>query len=138
MRLGVAVGIDVVAVLLFALVGRRSHDEANTFVDVLGTAWPYLAATVVGSLIAAVLPKRSGGNRSPYSWTTSVIVWVTTVVLGMVLRMLSGDTAAWPFWIVAFISLGILLIGWRVVARAVLRARARHTVTAGSPRHEGR
>ncbi|HEY9292056.1 MAG TPA: DUF3054 domain-containing protein [Microlunatus sp.] len=137
MRFAVAVGIDVVAVLLFALVGRRNHDEANTLLGVLGTAWPYLAAAVVGSLIARMLFKRLGG-RNPYSWTTSITVWLTTVILGMALRLLGGDTAAWPFWVVAFISLGILMVGWRWVARAILRAR--HPVTSSPllPPRQGR
>jgi hypothetical protein len=99
-------------------VGRHSHSENDTFVGVLQTAWPYLVATALGSVLARAW-------RRPYAWSTALVVWVTTVVLGMVLRLLSGDTAAWPFWIVAFITLGILLLGWRLLARAVLRARER-------------
>jgi hypothetical protein len=118
-----AVGIDVVMVLVFAVVGRRSHSEADTVLGVLETAWPYLVATVAGSLLCR-------GWRRPYAWSTAVVVWVTTVVLGMILRLVAGGGAAWPFWIVAFISLGILLLGWRLLARAILRARSRTRVSS--------
>jgi hypothetical protein len=113
-----AVAIDLLMVLVFAAVGRASHGETDGILGVLQTAWPYLAAAVIGSLLA-----RSW--RNPYGWRTATIVWLTTVVLGMLLRLLSGVGAAWPFWIVAFITLGILLLGWRLLARAILRARSR-------------
>jgi hypothetical protein len=85
---------------------------------VLSTAWPFLAAAVIGAVIIR-------GWRDPYGWRTGLVVWLSTVVLGMGLRLLSGDTAAWPFWVVTFITLGVLLLGWRLIARAVLRARTR-------------
>lgn len=134
-RSWVAVGLDVVVVLLFALVGRRSHSEADTVVGVLQTAWPFLVATVVGSVIAFVVRRnrQSADTRGDaYGWTSGIVVWVTTVVGGMVLRLVSGIGAAWPFWIVAFITLGILLLGWRLAARAVLRARSRTTAERSS------
>ncbi|GAB3927975.1 hypothetical protein GCM10027613_44550 [Microlunatus endophyticus] len=48
---------------------------------------------------------------------------VSTVLVGMLLRLLAGGTAAWPFWIVAFVTLGILLLGWRLVARLISNRR---------------
>jgi hypothetical protein len=113
-----AVGIDIVMVLIFAVIGRGSHAESNTLLGVLGTAWPFLVATVAGSLIAR-------GWRRPLALSTAVIVWFCTVVLGMVLRLASGSTAAWPFWIVTFVSFAVLLIGWRLIAGAIRRARGR-------------
>ncbi len=123
MRVGTAVGIDIVMVLAFAVVGRASHSESDAAVGVLTTAWPYLVATVIGTGLA-LLP-RGGARHDPYGRISAVVVWLTTVILGMGLRLLSGATAAWPFWIVAFITLGLLLMGWRLVARSVLRARSR-------------
>jgi hypothetical protein len=113
-----AVGIDIVMVLVFAVIGRGSHAEANTLLGVLGTAWPFLAGTVAGSLLARAW-------RRPLASSTAVIVWLCTVALGMLLRLASGNTAAWQFWIVSFVSFAILLIGWRLVARAILQARGR-------------
>ena len=43
----------------------------------------------------------------------------------MVLRVTSGDTAAWSFVLVASIVLALFLLGWRTVVRLVHRARTR-------------
>jgi hypothetical protein len=112
-----AIGLDVVVVLAFAAIGRNSHAETDTLTGILTTAWPYLVATVVGSVLGSLISLARRHPTRPYAWRTGIVVWLTTVVLGMVLRMATGDTAAWPFWIVAFITLGIGLLGWRGVAR---------------------
>jgi hypothetical protein len=46
----------------------------------------------------------------------------------MVLRVISGDTAAWSFVLVASIVLALFLLGWRTVLRLVRRARNRTNV----------
>lgn len=118
MKFAAGIGLDVVMVLVFVTIGRASHGEADTVAGVLATASPYLVATVVGSGIG--LAWRAGyAWRRPYSWLSGVIVLVTTVVLGMALRLMAGGSAAWPFWMVAFVTLGILLLGWRLVARLI-------------------
>lgn len=114
MKFVVAVGLDIVMALIFALVGRSSHAEQVTPAGVFTTAWPYIVGAVMGSLIARAW-------RNPYGWRSGIIVWVSTVVLGMLLRLAAGGTTAFAFWIVAFISLGILLLGWRLVARMIAR-----------------
>ncbi len=53
------------------------------------------------------------------------MVWASTLLVGMVLRVTSGDTAAWSFVIVASIVLAVFLLGWRTVVRLVRRARTR-------------
>ena len=37
-----APAVDAVCVLVFVLIGRRSHDEGNTLVEVLRTVAPFL------------------------------------------------------------------------------------------------
>lgn len=119
MKLAVGIGLDIVMVLVFAVIGRASHGEADSVAGVLTTAWPFLAATIVGWAIVLLGPGRYG-RRRPFSWLAGVTVLVSTVVLGMALRLLAGGTAAWPFWIVALVTLGILLLGWRLAARLIL------------------
>ncbi|MBO0812596.1 MAG: DUF3054 domain-containing protein [Microlunatus sp.] len=123
MKFLVAIGLDIVMVLVFALVGRTSHGETDSPAGVLGTAWPFVSATVLGSLIALAAWQKHAW-RKPYGWRTGLIVWATTVVIGMLLRLAAGGTTAWTFWIVAAISLGILLMGWRLLARVAVRYRA--------------
>jgi peptidoglycan/LPS O-acetylase OafA/YrhL len=109
----------VICVLLFAIIGRSNHAEANDLGGVLQTAWPFLAGCLVG-LVA------SRSWRQPVSLRTGVVVWICTVVGGIALRLASGDTAQLPFVLVATLSLALLLIGWRALLRLVHRARTSH------------
>lgn len=117
---------DIVAVTVFAILGRSSHEEANTLLGVLGTAWPFLVGAVVGHLIC----RAAGTLRGhPTHWRPGLVVWASTLVIGMTLRIVSGDTAAWSFMIVATIVLAVFLLGWRAILRLVHRARTRTTAT---------
>lgn len=119
MRYLPALIVDVVFVLVFAVIGRASHDEDAA--GFLLTAWPFLVALLVGHLLAAALPARP---RRPWSVGWGAVVWLVTVVGGLLLRVASGDTAQLPFIIVATLVLGVLLIGWRAVTALLRRRRA--------------
>lgn len=121
MRFLPAVIVDAVLVLIFAVIGRASHDEGPA--GFLLTAWPFLVALVVGHALAALLPGRP---RRPWSVMWGVVVWVVTVAGGMLLRLATGDTAQVPFIIVATLTLGVLLVGWRAIAALLRRRRATH------------
>uniref|UniRef100_A0A942SYK4 DUF3054 domain-containing protein n=1 Tax=Neobacillus citreus TaxID=2833578 RepID=A0A942SYK4_9BACI len=117
--------IDIVLVIVFALVGRSSHAEAASLTGLWTTAYPFLAGWLVGSLVV-----RSW--RHPLRlWPTGVVVWVLTVAVGMLLRVLTGqgnvDGNPLPlsFVIVATVVLGIFLLGWRAIVGAVVRRRTR-------------
>jgi FlaA1/EpsC-like NDP-sugar epimerase len=119
--------IDVVLIVVFALIGRSSHGEANAPLALWTTAYPFLA----GWAIAYV---TSGAWARPLRfWPTGVVAWILTVFVGMAIRVATGqgvvDGNPLPisFLIVATIVLGVFLLGWRAVARGVVRLRARHT-----------
>jgi len=116
-KLSPAIAVDVVAILLFAIVGRSSHNEEASVLGVLGTAWPFVAGCAVG-----VLAARSW--RHPTALSTGVVVWVCTVAGGIALRLLSGSTAQIPFVVVATIALAVLLLGWRAGYALIQRAHA--------------
>lgn len=126
MRYLPAVILDALFVLIFAAIGRASHDENPA--GFLLTAWPFLVALLVGHLVAALLPGRP---RRPWSVLWGAVVWVVTVAGGMLVRVLSGDTADVPFIIVATIVLGVLLVGWRATAALLRRRRSARTDVAG-------
>lgn len=110
--------VDVVAVLVFAAVGRRSHDEGGSLAGVLATAWPFLAGTVVGWLLSRAWA------RATSLLPTGVTVWLSTVVFGMLLRRLTGHGTAAAFVVVALVVLGAFLLGWRGVRHLLVRRRA--------------
>ena len=109
-RVVTALVIDVVCVLVFCAVGRRSHAEGVTVAGVAHTAWPFLIGTGVGWLV-------SRGWRRPTAITpTGVVVWLCTVGVGMVLRKASSQGVAVSFVVVASLVTALLLVGWRGAA----------------------
>lgn len=119
MRFLPAIIVDAVFVLVFAAIGRASHDENP--LGFLLTAWPFLVALVVGHALAALVPARP---RRPWSLGWGLIVWVATVAGGMLLRLATGDSAETPFIIVATLVLAAMLLGWRLIALLARRYRA--------------
>ncbi|WP_313355120.1 DUF3054 domain-containing protein [Microbacterium sp.] len=119
MRFLPAVIVDAVFVLVFAAIGRASHDENP--LGFLLTAWPFLIALLIGHGLAALVPARP---RRPWSLGWGVIVWIVTVAGGMLLRIATGDTAETPFIIVASLVLAALLLGWRLIALLARRYRS--------------
>jgi len=112
--------VDVIAVLVFCAVGRRSHDEGLSITGVATTAWPFLTGTVVGWL-------ASRGWRRPTAVApTGVVVWLFTVAVGMFLRKASSAGVAASFVVVAASVTGVLLLGWRLVV-GLTRRRGRAT-----------
>lgn len=102
---------DVVGIVVFVAIGRRNHDEGVAAVGIFDTATPFLIALVVGWLVARAW-------RQPTSTTTGTMVWVTTIIVGMLVRkFLFDDGTATAFVIVATVFLGAVLNGWRLVAR---------------------
>lgn len=110
--IALAVVADVVSILAFVAFGRRTHDEGgNVVLGALEVAAPFLIAAAIGWLVARAW-------RTPLDPTTGTIVWLSTVVVGMVLRRFVFDRGtATPFIIVATVATLVLVVGWRVIAQ---------------------
>lgn len=108
-----ALAVDIVCVVVFCALGRRSHAEGLTLAGIAETAWPFLSGTLLGWVI-------SRGWRAPTALApTGVIVWLATVVVGMLLRKASSQGVAVSFIIVASVVTALLLLGWRAIALVV-------------------
>jgi hypothetical protein len=111
----IALLADIVCVIVFATIGRRSHAEGLTVAGIAQTAWPFLAGTGVGWLL-------TGRWRRPFTVIpTGVVVWVCTVVVGMLLRKATSAGVSTSFVVVASLSTAVLLLGWRAAAAAFRR-----------------
>jgi hypothetical protein len=110
--------VDVVGVLVFCAAGRRSHDEGLNVTGIAATAWPFLTGTALGWLAAR------GWRRPTAVAPTGVVVWLSTVVIGMVLRKATSAGVAASFVVVATTVTALLLLGWRVAAGLTLRRRS--------------
>lgn len=115
-----ALAADVALVLLFAGIGRAEHDRGNVFLGVLDTAWPFLVGLGVGWVVVT-----QAGKRMPIGPGPGITVWLSTVIVGMVCRQLTGAGTAFSFIVVATLVLGAFLVGWRVIL-AWSRYRARN------------
>ncbi len=115
-----ALALDVICILVFAIVGRSSHGEASDLLGVLRTAWPFVAGGLLGMLIGRTW-------RHPSTLTAGVYVWLSTVIVGIVLRLVTGAGAPVSFIIVTTVVLGAFLLGWRAGLRAVQAARLRRS-----------
>lgn len=107
--------MDVIGVLVFCALGRRSHAEGVTVTGVAATAWPFLTGTVLGWLASR------GWRRPTVVVPTGVVVWLCTVVVGMVLRKASSAGLAASFVVVAASVTAVLLLGWRAAVGLALR-----------------
>ena len=110
--------VDALAVLVFAAIGTRSHQEDLGLAGVLEVAAPFLVGGLVGALVARTW-------QDPLSLRRGVAVWVGAVVVGMLLRWAFVDPPPLSFVIVATVSLAVLVLGWRGAVLGIIRLRAR-------------
>jgi peptidoglycan/LPS O-acetylase OafA/YrhL len=109
---------DTVLILVFAAIGRDAHQRGDVASGVLLTAWPFLAGAAAGWLATRAW-------RHPLSVRRAGLgVWLGSVVGGMLLRAITGQTVVLPFIIVALLSLGLLLLGYRLLLAGIRRRRS--------------
>ena len=109
---------DAVLILVFAAVGRDAHQRGDVITGVLLTAWPFLAGAAAGWLVTRAWRQPLSVRRA------GVGVWLGSLAGGMLLRAVTGQTVVLPFVVVALLSLGVLLLGYRLVLAAVRRRRS--------------
>ncbi|PRI10713.1 DUF3054 domain-containing protein [Leucobacter massiliensis] len=113
-----AFAADAALVVLFAGLGRSEHSRAATLAGLVETAWPFLAGLAIAWIAALAW-------RAPLAVVRAGIpVWIGAVALGMLLRALTGAGTALPFVIVATLTLGVFLLGWRTLVALVSRLRS--------------
>ncbi len=112
MTVAAALLLDAISVVGFAASGRSQHGEASTLSGLWHTAWPFLVALALMWLVTLAWRRPCAVLR------TGLPVWLGTVAVGMLLRVLFTEGgAALPFVLVATGTLGLALMGWRLLAR---------------------
>jgi len=116
-RPALALSGDLVVLVVFVLVGRRSHHEDAGLAGFLRVWWPFAVALGVAWLV-------TGLWRAPLAWPRAVVAWLVTGGVGMALRIVVEDREfKVAFTIVTLLFVGAGMLGWRAVARW-RRARA--------------
>lgn len=114
-----AAALDFLLIIIFVLLGLRSHQEDDGVLSILSVAWPFLAGAAIGWV--ATLAWRA---PAALMWT-GPLIWLSTVVIGLPLRGLAGGGLEVSFIIVTAVVLAAFLIGWRALALLVARLRSR-------------
>ena len=102
--------IDIVSILVFVMLGRKSHHEDGSFLSAtLKVAAPFLIALVAGWVVARAW-------KSPTAFSTGIQIWLVTIVGGMLLRHFAfSKSTATAFIIVASTFTLVFLVGWRML-----------------------
>ena len=122
MKRSTALIVDVIAIAIFALLARIAHqteDMPLNFAGWLSTWWPFLLGVLASwGLIAAL--KLDGHRVFP----AGIMAWVVTVVVGLgIWSVRNGDIPHWSFVLVATVMSGLLMLGWRGIARLIQRQK---------------
>jgi hypothetical protein len=109
---------DLCCVVAFVAIGRASHGEGEALAGLARTLWPFLAGLAAGWAVTRAWrrPRAIG--------PAGVGVWLATVALGMVLRVVSGQGIAVAFVFVALAFLGLFMLGWRLLAGMFATSRS--------------
>jgi hypothetical protein len=109
--------VDGAIVLVFVVIGRSVHAHGDRLLGIASTTWPFGVGLLVGWFIVTLR------RTSALSVRGGLVVTLSTVAVGMILRVLAGQGTAVAFIIVALVFLGGAMIGWRVVRIATCRRR---------------
>lgn len=117
-RIAVLAGAaDVIAVVVFAAIGRSSHGESGDLLGLAATAAPFLVG-LGAAWTTPVVRAHPAGLRA------GAVAVAGAGVLGLLLR--AGFTGRLPltFALIALGSLAVLLLGWRGLSIAVAHRAA--------------
>lgn len=109
--------LDLVIVVVFVAIGRRTHHHGESFAGLCSTIWPF--AVGLGLAWVLLLVRRRDGASAG----DGAVIAVVTVAVGMVLRVLAGQGTAAAFVVVALVFLGGSMVGLRVLAISYARRR---------------
>jgi hypothetical protein len=115
-------GIDVIAIVVFALLGRRNHDDGTALTGVLVVSWPFL----VGWTIAWFATRL---HRRPDSAAGALRALVVAIPIALALRVATDRGIAPAFIVVACVFLGVVLVGRRWLVALVGGRRRTRTAT---------
>jgi uncharacterized membrane protein len=112
------VGVDALAVVVFVIIGRRSHDEGSALGGIAAVSAPFLLALGIAWIAGWPLRQSAADVRF------GIYVWVVTAVLGLLARRFAfARSTAASFIVVASIVLAVFIVGWRAAVAAVVARR---------------
>lgn len=105
---------DLVVLMLFAVVGLKSHQQAISLTGILTNAGPIIGVWLGLSLLTKIYQRAS--------WQMLAIHWFAAVTCGVLLRFLIVGRPFSPvFWLITLGFTGVLLLLWRVIDHQLSR-----------------
>lgn len=108
--------LDLVAIAVFALLARMAHqsdDMPLNFGGWFSTVWPFWIGLAI-SWVLILARKWNGFLLRP----AGLSAWVITVLTGLVIwTARNGAIPHWSFILVATTFSGVLMLGWRGLAK---------------------
>jgi hypothetical protein len=121
----IAAAADVAVLVVFVLIGRRTHHEDSGLGGFFRVWWPFAAGLAVAWIATRL-------HRRPLDFGRAAAAWLITVAVGMVLRIVvEGRDFKIAFTVVTLVFVGLGMLGWRGVVRMV---RARRVAASATPR----
>lgn len=121
-RVALFTGGDVLALLLFAAIGRFNHGFSVFDVETLRTADPFIA----GWFLSAYFLGGYGDDGRGMNGTSKGVVataksWAVGIPLGLIIRAATaGHFPPYNFILVTMGSTAVLLVGWRALLYSLL------------------
>jgi hypothetical protein len=116
-RAVLAFALDAGLLVLFAALGRRTHDEGSLLAGTLVVAAPFLAGWAIGAVVSRLV-------ADPLSSRRATLAWAIALPVGFALRAATGRGLAFGFIVVALVFTAATLLGWRAALAAARHRRA--------------
>ena len=101
--------LDAAILLVFAAIGRRTHDEGNAIGGTLLVAAPFLAAWLGAALLVRLPREQTSPSRALRAWTVALPA-------ALALRSLAFGRGLSPGFVVVALAFTLAtLVGWRAL-----------------------
>jgi hypothetical protein len=118
----VAAAADVAVVVVFVVIGRRTHHEDAGVGGFFRVLWPFLVGLAAGWGVTGLF-------RTPLDLRRASVTWLTTIAVGVALRIaVQGHTFKLAFLVVALVFVGVCMLGWRAAVLTWARVGNRRSV----------
>jgi hypothetical protein len=125
-RTGILLAGDLIALLVFAAIGRRSHGEAAglaALAEIATTAAPFIGGWLIAAPLLGAYRKELVADPAGIAKRTA-LAWLVALPIGALLRALMiGRWSPPSFYVVTFLVVLVLLCGWRAAFALALARR---------------
>lgn len=111
---------DVLALLVFAIIGRTNHGEGLDIASAVGTAAPFIISWVALSPLLGSFSRKATSSLKSIPLELA-LPWAVSMPAALALRgLLKGAVPPTPFIVITMVATLVLLSAWRAVYVSLL------------------